>query len=488
MEAVETVCCGSSPKKGDGDGGDLLQWLILQRKEMETVEEVEVVGDGGGGGRGDRGNEGCGSSKRRVALSGASNGSGTINKLDGASLPSSSSARVTLKNEQERTVLPKDLAAGLEKERLLSKGSNKLNKHEESYAVCPGPVTKGKASRAPRTGSAVASNLSPKVPCVSGTLESWEHLPTVIKAPSVVGATNRRRAMPSGSSSPPITQWGGQRPQKISRTRRANLVSPVSNHDEIPISSDGCLPSEVGTRLASNGNGGSLFSRSATNGTKQFNVKLENIHSPARLSESEESGGGEIRLKEKGMCRSEVPEKAVNAVQNGLSATLTKKDKFTKEDIGDGVRRQGRSGRGPSYSRASPSPTRERLDSAAETKPVRSVRPGSEKSGSKFGRPSKKLSDRKGFSRLGNMQNGQSDDDREELLAAANFARNASNLACSSSFWKNMEPIFASVGLEEKSYLAKQGNLAHEEISVSANLVSEEGDRQPHYQIGLEES
>ncbi|MCH91289.1 hypothetical protein A2U01_0012215 [Trifolium medium] len=43
--------------------------------------------------------------------------------------------------------------------------------------------------------------------------------------------------------------------------------------------------------------------------------------------------------------------------------------------------------------------------------------------------------------------------DREELLSAANFARNASYTSCSSSFWKKMEPNFAPVNMEIIAYL-----------------------------------
>lgn len=83
---------------------------------------------------------------------------------------------------------------------------------------------------------------------------------------------------------------------------------------------------------------------------------------------------------------------------------------------------------------------------------------------------------------------GKSDDDREELMAAANHARNAScktitflflilgvrsysasslwyiiyiffisvDLACSSAFWKKIEPIFAPVSSKDKTYLSTQ--------------------------------
>ncbi|KAM7463800.1 hypothetical protein LguiA_031921 [Lonicera macranthoides] len=425
--------------------------------------------------------------------SGASNGAGGINKLDGTSVVASSNTRGMTKMEHERAATPKDLADGLNKERHPLKGSNKLKNLEENHISGPAAVTKGKASRASRSGSIGAANSSPNIPHVSGTPEDLEHTPSVNKIPTSSGAHHRKRAMSSGSSSPPRTQWGGRRPQKISRTRRANLVSPVSSlHDEMQIPSEGCSPSDFGARLASSGPTSSLPSRSAANGSQQFKIKIENVQSPARLSESDESGAIENRLKEKASV--EVEEKTVNAVQNGgpSAATLTKKNKFLiKDENGDGVQRQGRSGRGSSFSRVGMSSVREKVDKISTTKPFRSARPGSEKNGSKSGRPLKKLSDRKSFSRLGHMQsNGSPEttgefDDREELLAAANFAHSASYLACSSPFWKRMEPTFASISLDDKSYLSQQlkfaeelqGNLPQisgQENNVLGDLVQEE--------------
>ena len=89
---------------------------------------------------------------------------------------------------------------------------------------------------------------------------------------------------------------------------------------------------------------------------------------------------------------------------------------------------------------------------------------------SKSGRPpSKKLTDRKTFTRAGQVLNtgssdftGESDDDYEDLLAAAKAANNTSNMACSSPFWKKMESFFASVSLEDVSYLKQQLRLAEE--------------------------
>ncbi|KAL2557972.1 hypothetical protein Fot_02711 [Forsythia ovata] len=400
--------------------------------------------------------------------SGASNGASS--KLDSTSSPASSSARATIKNEQEKSVPSRDISAGPTKERVLGKGNIKLNTLEENHAICPSPVIKGKASRAPRTGSTIPTNSASNVPRVSGTLESWEQPPGINKNPSVNGANSRKRAIPAGSSSPPITQWVGQRPQKISRTRRTNLVS-VSNHDELQMQSEGMSPTDFGARLSSCGNNPPLLSKNAANGIQNFKPKSGNVPSPARLSESEESGAGENRMKEKPVGSGYVDKNAASAGQDaGPSATISKKNKVVvKEENGDGMRRQGQNGRVSPFSRASISPMREKPDNAAPAKPLRNARSGSDKSGSKSGRPLKKLSDRKGFSRLGHVANGgspdfngESEDDHEELLSAANLACNSSFLACSSPFWKKFETLFTSIGTDKESYLLQKLKLAEE--------------------------
>ncbi|KAK4593328.1 hypothetical protein RGQ29_017447 [Quercus rubra] len=375
------------------------------------------------------------SSDVQVFRSGSSNVSSGINKLDGTSLPAASSARAISKNEWDKASLLRDSVA-LSKERIIAKGNNN-----------------------------------------SGVPEVCEQPTSISKFHSVNGTNNRKRPVPTGSSSPPMAQWVGQRPQKISRTRRTNLVSPVSSNDEVQISSEGGLPSDLCARVTSIGSNGSNGLLLARNGIKQFRVKHEHVSSPARLSESEETGASEnleSRLNDKGLGKFEVDEKAINSLQNVVPPILfTKKNKaLNKEETGDGVRRQGRSGRGTSVSRAINSPITEKLETSASTKPPRSTRPSSEKSGSKTGRPPvKKFSDRKAFTRLGHMSTGgspdltgESDNDREELLAAADFASNArfTDLACSSPFWKQMEPIFASVSLEDASYLKQQLKLTEE--------------------------
>ncbi|KAJ6727428.1 hypothetical protein OIU79_005334 [Salix purpurea] len=402
----------------------------------------------------------------QVFRSGSFNGSSGINKVDGISSSGNLNVRAIPK-ESEKVSLTRDFAAGMNKERLVVKANNKVNSMEDNnHTASPSPVTKGKASRTPRTGSLMAGSTSINTPLSPGAPDGWEQPPAITKVNSVGGPNNRKRPMPTRSSSPPMAKWVGQRPQKISRTRRVNVVSPVSNHDEGQMSSERGHVSDFSTRVTSSGIDGPPLAKDLLNGTTQIRVKHENIPSPSRLSESEESGAGENREgkpKDKRTGSSGVEERSMN--QNAVpSLLLTKKNKTpSREDTGDGVRRQGRTGRGPS-SRTNISQMKEKLENPASTKPLKNTRPISDKSGSKTGRPPlKKISDRKAFTRLGQTPisgspdfSGESDDDREELLAAANFACNASYLSCSGSFWKKMESIFAPLCSEDSSYLKQQ--------------------------------
>lgn len=259
--------------------------------------------------------------------------------------------------------------------------SFRMNNREDNHVACPSQILKAKASRAPRSGSTVAANSASNALRVSGTLESWEQPQTVNRPPTIGGANNRKRPMPAGASSPPITQWVGQRPQKISRTRRTNLI-PVSSNDDVQMQPEGCSPSDLVPRLNTGGTNASFPVKSSASGNQNPKLKPEIVSSPARLSESEESGAGEIRIREKGLGSEDVEVRDASTGQNASSAIPAKKNKFMlKEEIGDGVRRQGRSGRVSPFSRSSISPTGEKLDNAAPIKPVRNGRYGSDKNG-----------------------------------------------------------------------------------------------------------
>lgn len=245
-------------------------------------------------------------------------------------------------------------------------------------------MTKGKASRAPRNGHLIAGNPS-LVSHSSETLEAWEQPSDVNKPHSVTGTINHKRPLPIGSSISHMTQWVGQRPQKISRTRRANVISPVLNCDEVTASLEGHSPSDVGTRITSATTSGSLISKGAINNIPLGRMKHENDSSPTRLSESEESGAGEngeSKFKEKGLEGNEADERAINNSYNiSSSLVVTKKKKIlNKEEIGDGLRRQGRGSRGPSVLKTGISSTKEKL-ALTSTKPIQNVKPASEKNG-----------------------------------------------------------------------------------------------------------
>ncbi|KAF7820425.1 uncharacterized protein G2W53_025880 [Senna tora] len=412
-----------------------------------------------------------------------SGSSGSNIKLELTSLPASSNGCATAKNEQEK--VSRDSLDGSNKERVVLKG-NKFNVRDNNYIGGAYTSTKGKASRAPRTGPLLASNSSVGSR-PSETLDAWERHSKVNKHQSVGGTNNRKRPLPTGSSPPSMAQWVGQRPQKISRTRRVNVVSPVLNSDEVQMPLEGCSPSDVSTRMTSAPTSGSLLSKGAANGVLQGRVKQENVSSPAKLSEGEEPDAGENgegKLKEKGL-ESEVEERTVNNSQNISSPALAmRKNKMpNKEESGDGLRRQGRSNRGSSILRTSISPTKEKLENTTLTKPLKSMKPASEKNGSKSGRPPlKKSLDRKAITRLGHPSNsdspdisGESDDDREELLGAASFASNASYIGCSSSFWKKLEPIFAPVSLADIVYVKHLVKSMEEDqmLSLRSDAVDE---------------
>jgi hypothetical protein len=251
------------------------------------------------------------------------------------------------------------------------------NSQEDIPSGSPNTVVKGKVSRAPRTGSIMGLDSSPNGLHSSGAFQGCEQATGLNKVPVVGVTNNQKRTMSSGSSIHPMTKWVGQRPHKNSRTRRANLVSPVSNHAETQISSQGFATSDFSVKTSSLGTNGSLLASSVDNNTLKFKRERESVSSPFGLSESEESGAGENKLKEKGIDNVEV---ALTATHKGGAFVLpTKKNKVPSNEIGDGVQRQGRNGRGSPLTRPVIPPVGDKLDQPSMTKPLQSVRLSSEK-------------------------------------------------------------------------------------------------------------
>lgn len=237
---------------------------------------------------------------------------------------------------------------------------------DDNQASGSSTMLKGKVSRAPRTGSIMVLDSSSKVNLSPGALQGLEQ-PNLNKVQAVGAGNNKKRQMSTGSSSHSMAQWGGQRPHKNSRTRRANLVSPVSNA-EAQISSQCFATPDFGAR-ASTGTGGSLLGSIVDNVTPKIKREPENVSSPFGFSESEETGAGDNKSKEKGTNQ-----------KSGAFLLPTRKNKMSANEIGDGVRKQGRSGNSaPPLTKQGVIPMREKLENLTTTKPIQSARSASDK-------------------------------------------------------------------------------------------------------------
>lgn len=381
----------------------------------------------------------------------------------------------SLRNELENVVSLKEWASTLD-ERVLPKGNNVLG-HEENSAGSPGYLTKEKISKVQKAGSVITVDLAPRVHPSTGTIESWE-LPSMQRGQALGVTNDNKRPLTTGSSSNSVTQWGGQRPQKIMRTKRSNVASPVASNDETHISSQSYMASDQSTKFYS-----PETNKSSESDNPKFKIKLEKAPSPVGLSEGEESRDRENNLKEKGL------DIAVTAnLVNGAFPLTSRKNIVFAEETGNGGHGQGRMGRFFPFPRPSGNFMLE-SEMVPPTKPLQCMKRGPDKNRSKSGRPPvKKLKDRKVLTRTRPVLNsgksvctGALNGDREELLAAANSARNASHVACSGLFWKETEPLFASVSPKDLLYLKQQISLAnnlneslgqffHDERNLSGNI------------------
>ncbi|XP_006645340.1 uncharacterized protein LOC102711847 isoform X1 [Oryza brachyantha] len=415
---------------------------------------------------------------RHGASAGALGGS----KMDGGSQQSNAGSRYLLKADMDSTSLPnerRERHAGIEKERVLVKG-NKVNTSEDMQPGTLSPLTKGKACRAPRTSSLVVMNSSSTLQRSSGGIDEWEETPCTNKSSPLGVTANRKRPMTASGSSPPVA-WGGQRPQKMSRTRRANVVSPVSNFDEGL--SEGS-PLDVAVRPAVE-SPGLLLPRGVASNNSQVAPRVDNMSSPAGLSESEGSAATENKNKDKISNSGDFENEGANSAHNAAELIFSSKKSriLLKEELEDGsIRRQGRSGRNTMHVKGcSTSMPREKLDSPETRKLLKSGRPVSEKNESKLGRPpTKKGSDRKASSRHTEILNcgltdapGEPEDDREELLAAANAARSAIVNAYAGPFWKKIEPMLTFISSEDSSFLNHQITFL-EELEMGMSNSSDE--------------
>uniref|UniRef100_A0A0D3G2C6 Uncharacterized protein n=1 Tax=Oryza barthii TaxID=65489 RepID=A0A0D3G2C6_9ORYZ len=382
-------------------------------------------------------------------------------RMDGSSQQNSNSSRILCKTDTDHATLPnerRERYVGIEKERGMVKG-NRAQASEDMQTGSISPLPKAKACRAPRTGSHGMGSASSFQRSTGGS-DEWEEIPYSNKASLLGGMTNRKRSIHSNASSPPIA-WVGQRPQKMSRTRRANVVSPVSNFDEV-LSEGSPLDTAIAAKPTSTESCGVVLTKKGTSSNTQMANTMNDIPSPVGLSESEGSAVKERKVKEKATNNGEVENEAANLVRNS-AGSIVSSNKNTiplKEELQDGgVRRQGRSGRGTMHVKeySSSSISKEKLDAAETRKPNKGGRPGSEKNESKVGRPTmKKGSDQNDLSCFPQALNCEHTDDREELLAAVNAARGAIVGAYCGPFWKKMEPMLTFISSENLSFLKKQ--------------------------------
>ncbi|KAL6853349.1 hypothetical protein ACP4OV_019378 [Aristida adscensionis] len=409
---------------------------------------------------------------RHGASTGASGGS----KMDGSSQQGSAGSRYIAKMDVDSASLPterRERHAGLDRDRVLARG-NKMHKAE---VVRPGmsPVPKGKASRAPRTSSLVM-NSSSTSQRLDGGSDEWEEATGTNKASPLRGTMNRKYAISAGGSSPPVA-WVGQRTQKMSRTRRVNVVSPVSNLDETL--SEGS-PHDVAVTS------GLSHPRGVPSNSTEAVPRINNSSSPAGLSESEGSAITENKNKEKVDKNNDFENDGAYSAHNGMDLFFSNKKSriLLKEELGDGsIRRQGRSGRNTMHVKGCTSISKEKLESTDTRKLLKSRIPVSEKNESKLGHPPmKNVSDRKTSFPHSEIINcgsiAESEDDQEELLAAANAARNAIVSAYAGPFWKKVEPMLTFIGSEDLSFLKNQITFLEElEMGMSGipdehNLIS----------------
>ncbi|KAA0035414.1 uncharacterized protein E6C27_scaffold285G00310 [Cucumis melo var. makuwa] len=390
----------------------------------------------------------------------SSSGVNGMNRLDGSSDPTSSDASTISKNEPESGLPLKGRTYILEQRML--KGNNRPINRDDNSSGSPCTVIKAKVSRGPRTGSIVGLDSSPNIHSSSETHQSWESA-SVSKAQLTGLSSNPKHVIPTGSSLYPVTQWVGQR-HKNSRSRRSKLLPPVPDLGEIPSPSQDFAASDFGPRT--NMTDGSVLASSVDNNTMKFKKEVDNVSSPSGLSESEESGPGDDKVKLKDTSSGKFSLSAGD--EAGSSMLPARKNKVLVNEKGDNVRKQGRSGRGSTLVKPDSPLVRDKSESPFAEKPLHSMKPISGKIRSKSGRPpSKKLKDRKGSAHVGltcrsSDITGESDDDQEELFEAAKSARNANIRACTGPFWHKVNSIFISVSPADVANLKQQLGLAEE--------------------------
>lgn len=337
----------------------------------------------------------------------------------------------------------------------------KPNSREDRCATNPSFLKFG--SFRTRTNPGSLPKTSANIHRVVGNSEDMEQ-PQATEKLQALGVNHRKRAASVRSSSPPVGQWAMQRTKKFSRsTRRSSLSPHVSSHDELAVS-------EAVDEASIHHDGLGEARHSSLNASQQCKMRGDSLIS-ASLSESEESGVHENKVKCKVNKCTEMEDRSCQTVQKSANLIMaSRKNRMAvEEDSGDGDRRQGRIGRVLAPTRSGLAATIEKLGEAVTAKQQRSVRHGSERVESKPNRPPiKKFSERKAYTRpkqsiniLSMESSEEAADDQEELVAAATAALDTGR-ACSSSLWKQLEPVFSFISSEDLAFLLEQIQLTNE--------------------------
>lgn len=404
--------------------------------------------------------------------------SGTVASVSGAGKADLLSAQNGLvgrslnRNDQDSGFHPankRDRQVVLDKEMPNPKAINKLSEDDTGANITSVSKANGSA-RGPRSNSGSLLKSSPNTHRLQANPDDWEHPSGTNKLNSASGSGNSKRTKSAHSLSPP-TQWGGQRPQKISRSaRKSNLVPLIT-------ATDGALvPGSLESPSISEQSVG-LPRRASINGPQQAK---RGDHGLSTGSEGDEFGFAEKKLRDRTKRTGELDDGHSGFQKIAMLGHPSKRNKLsTDEDTGDASRRQGRIGRGFTPTRPSTPASLDKLENAPTTK-QRSVRTVSERNESKSGRPLiKKISERKGNARprptSSNVQSDspvQSEDDHEELLSSANAALRS---AYASPFWRLVEPFFSFLTTEDIAYLSQQIHLP--DGSAASRSVDEDESR-----------
>jgi len=218
-----------------------------------------------------------------------------------------------------------------------------------------------------RSNSGSILKSSPNIYRSQASSDDWEHPSGTNKLISAGASGNHKRTKSTHSLSPP-TQWGGQRPQKISRSARKSNLVPIITTDSALV--PGLLDSPINEDCAG------LPRRASVNGLQQ----TKRDHGLSTGSEGDEPVVAEKKLRDKGKRAGELDDGHGSGFQKiAMLGHPSKRNKLSAdEDIGDAARRQGRVGRGFTPTRPGTPVSIDKLENAPTTK-QRSVRTVSER-------------------------------------------------------------------------------------------------------------